>query len=112
MTERYVEHCICQACKEKLINIKPGDFETRKLRAWNGDEWAYAISIGFPYLNMRWDIKDFQSGRGIKVDEWYLSDYAGLNMVVYEYSSIAEWARRVVHRFESRLRLYSKRLGR
>lgn len=112
MTERYVEHCICQVCKEKLINIKPSDFEVRKLRAWDGDKWLYAISIGCPYLNIRWDIKEPQAGRGVKVDEWYLSDYAGLNMTVLEYPSIAEWARRVVARFETRLRLYSKRLGR
>lgn len=114
MTERYVKQCLCQACNEKLINIKPGDFESTKLLiSRECGKYVYAVSIGCGYLNMRWVIKDIQAGIGIKVAEWYIGpEFGGFSLSEYEYPSIVEWARRVVIRFETSLRLYSKRLGR
>lgn len=114
MTERYVKQCLCQACNEKLINIKPGDFDsTKQLISRECDKYEYAVIIGCGYLNMRCFIKDIQAGIGIKVAECHIGhEFGGFSLSEYEYPSIVEWARRVVARFETRLRLYSKRLGR
>lgn len=107
MTERYVSHCICQACKAKLINIKPRDLVVTKCCDVFDGNCIEGVSVAIPYLSFRWCIYD-----GVKVIECYIDERAGLAISTYDYPSIAEWARRVVIRFETRLRLYSKRLGR
>lgn len=107
MTERYVSHCICQACKAKQINIKPSDFYITESNEIEGGKWATAVWVRVPYLNFYWYLYG-----SLKVNEYYINERGGFAMFAYNYPSIAEWARRVVARFETRLRLYSKRLGR
>lgn len=111
MTGRYVKQCLCQACKAKQINIKPRDFAVSVSMTYEQNKMrVISVSIGWAYFNMFWWLKSCPNG-GVKVEEYHMGTFSGVNMVVYEYSSIAEWARRVVARFETGLRLYSKRLG-